>query len=200
MFGPDHFSNNIIRWERHVRPFFEKRKTKKTNILMIRQGYGRAPMWLLENVFHDYKKTTIYCIDEYSPALLKQFKENFKSYADSVVHINVKNIHDGFLSLKDLLFDFVYIDGLYSQDILQSLVCSFPYIKPKGLIIVNNNTNSKEHLSNCPKIAIDAFMQIYASNIKALELSWQAIMLKRSKPLKLKTCRSEYYHEDLEKI
>jgi hypothetical protein len=144
----------------------------------------------------------IYCIDKWENSNdYTRFVNNMSKYGDQVVHYNVKEFRDGILLLpKNVKFDLLFIDDINAKIVLESLVLAFPLVKGRGLIIVDDYTNSKEHLHNCPKAAIDAFFNVYAPFVKALEFSWQAIFLKRSRPLPWKKCNSEYYHEDLTKI
>ena len=148
------------------------------------------------------KNMKIYCIDKWENSNdYTRFVNNMSKYGDQVVHYNVKEFRDGILLLpKNVKFDLLFIDDINAKIVLESLVLAFPLVKGRGLIIVDDYTNSKEHLHNCPKAAIDAFFNVYAPFVKALEFSWQAIFLKRSRPLPWKKCNSEYYHEDLTKI
>ena len=198
-FSKDHFSNNIPRWERLIKPRLEKKN--KLNILVVGCHDGRAPFWLLKNVL-THKDSRIYCIDRFSPDVHKRFKNNMKEFGDTIQDIKVdKFMREGLNSIKhDVQFDMIFLDGMHAQEVLEVMVMTFPMLKAQGLLVVDDNTNSKEHLPNCPKVAIDAFMYIYSPFIKALDISWQAVMLKRSRPLKIKGCKSEYYHEDLDKI
>lgn len=197
----DWFSNNIPRWNRHVKPFLSKRKN--ANILMIGINEGRAPLWLKENNMLKGDKSKILCIDAFGKGqIYENFLKNVAPYEGVIEHRNVINLRDGIYEVINAKkkFDFIFIDSIDSQKVLESLVLTFPLLKPKGLLIIDDYTNNKEHSNICPKAAIDSFMDIYASQIKALELSWQAILLKRSRPLKRLSCKSEYYHENLKNI
>ncbi len=193
-FSDDYFSNNILRWKRHVIPRYQN---KECNALFIGPHEGRAPIWFLENL----PKANALCIESFSENKLEIFKQNTKEFKGRCKFCNM-SFKDGLVKLnyKNQMFDFVFIDTVDSKEVLESLVLVFPLLKPKGLLIIDDYTNSKEHIHNCPKPAIDSFMNIYARYMKALEFSWQAILLKRSKPLPLSKCNSEYYHENLANI
>lgn len=202
-FTKDNFSNNIPRWERLVKPRLEKKS--KLNILIIGVDEGRSSYWLLQKIPKPFKvkESRIFCIDRFSVDVHKRFKNNMKDYGDIVVDIKVdKLMREGLSSLppKEKQFDLIFLDGMQAQELMEIMVMTFPMLKAQGMLVIDDNTNSKEHLPNCPKVAVDAFMYIYAASIKALDISWQAVMLKRSRPLKIKDCKSEYYHEDLDKI
>ena len=203
--GKDHFSNNILRWERHVKPFFDKEPHKKVNILMISGVHdGRAPHWLLENtnISKRGNRSKVYCVDFFKKDVLTRFKKNLDHFGGDIVEeIAVKKcLKESIEKIKMIEFDFIFIDSMGTQELLEMLVLTFPLLKKQGLLIVDDYTNGIEHQFNCPRPAIDAFMNIYAHLIKVRELSWQAIMIKRSKALGIKKCKSEYYHENMELI
>lgn len=192
----DYFSNNLARWNKHVKP------RKPMRSLVIGCHEGRAPLWLLENV----PGSSIICIDNFDkhkPIIFGNFQANITPYKSRVKTYNMSH-RDALIKIASIpnlqLFDFIFIDTVDSKEVLENLILAFPLLKPKGLLIVDDYTNSKEHLPNCPKVAIDSFMNIYAPFVKALEFSWQAILLKRSRKLSWPKCNSEYYHENLKTI
>lgn len=180
----DHFSNNKKRWEKHVTPLKPQRS------MVIGAHEGRAPQWLLDHI----PRSTVICVDDYKKLPAKVFtnaKANMAPYGSRATLIN-QPTRDALLSMTDT-FDFIFIDSVDSQKVLEALILAFPLLKPKGLCIADDYTSSAEHLPNCPKQAIDAFLSIYAPYVKTLELSWQAIFQRRSKKLPWKYCNSEYY-------
>ena len=194
-FTNDHFSNNIPRWKKHVIPRFNG---KECNALFIGPCEGRAPIWFLENLPNAHAM----CIERFEEKTFTLFKQNIRGFKNRCKYLNM-SFKDGLIKLHSKTpnqFDFVFIDTANSKEVLEALVLAYPLLKFKGLLIVDDYTNSKEHISNCPKPAVDSFMNIYAPYMKALEFSWQAILLKRSKPLPWHKCNSEYYHEDLDRI
>lgn len=195
MFTVDWFSNNISRWERHVKPRFESKKIKA---LVIGCHEGRAPIWILENI----PKSSVVCVDDFkkaSKAVFNRLRTNIKPYGDRAKYID-SEFREALIELQDQMFDFIFIATTDSKIVLECMVLAFPLLKAHGLMIVDNYTHSKEHIPNCPRIGVDSFMTVYARYVKALEYSWQAIFLKRSKPLTVPICKSEYYHERLDRI
>lgn len=199
MFTVDWFSNNIPRWERHVKPRFAgdvgAKKKKNIKALVIGCHEGRAPLWILDNI----RGSTVVCVDDFEKSVLNRLKSNIKPYGERARYIN-SGFRDALIELRNEVFDFIFIASIDGMVVLESMVLAFPLLKPKGLMIIDNYTHSKEHLPNCPRMGVDCFMNLYARNVKALEYSWQAIFLKRSKPLKVPRCNSEYYHERLDRI
>ena len=202
-FTTDWFSNNISRWERHVKPHLLPKKDAAKVLIVGGSHEGQAPIWLFENLPF-LKHVDI--IDRFSPGkgVYERFKSNLKPFEKRIGRCTkVKTaLKEGLTDHQNKTnysnysnyYDFIYLDGMQAQELLEMLVLTFPMLKPRGLLICDDNTNSKEHLPNCPKPAIEAFMYIYSPWLMVKELSWQAIMIKRVKPLVMKECRSEYYH------
>ena len=174
---------------KHVIPRFNN---VQCNALFIGPHQGRAPIWFLENI----PQSKVLCIESFSDKNLNIFKQNTKEFKDRCKFLNM-TFRDGLIKVHNHQFDFIFIDTIDSKEVLESLILVFPLLKANGILIIDDYTNSKEHLPNCPKAAVDSFMNCYAPYMKALEFSWQAILLKRSRPLPWPRCKSEYYHEDL---
>ena len=210
----DWFSNNIQRWSK----ILKKYKNKETHVLIDGIYEGRAVIWLFDNIL-THPKCTVTCVQNFTgnkvnlktwaplkPAqsTLSIFKKNLeiKNLTDKV------HIYDGepvdMLRNNDLIkqnYDIIYIDAnRHSKHVLEDSVLAYPMLKPGGYLIFDDYTSNREHDNACPKQAIDAFMDIYASEIKVKELNWQAVLEKRIKPLKVKNCASEYYENDKSNI
>ena len=206
-FTKDWFNNNIPRWERLVKPHLQTSKKTKVNVLIVGGCHeGRAPLWLFEHIKSlSHRESTMHIIDKFGPAILNRFKSNLKQYENNIHIVKVSDKSMLKHGLEEVVrtenfYDFIYLDGMHAQELLEMLVLVFPLLKPRGMLICDDNTNSKEHLPNCPKAAIDAFMYIYSPWIKAVDISWQAVMLKRTKAFKIKGCKSEFYHENMKTI
>jgi len=195
-FTTDWFSNNIKRWETYVKPFLLKIQGR-ANILDIAPYEGRSTCWLLDNI--PRCKVTI-LQPSTNHRVLQNMEKNLAVYGD-----RVKVIHGdiGILKkIKEDSFDFIYIDmGADARYELKAAVLAFDLLKPKGMMVFDDYTIDHLHSrASCPKSAIDAFLDHYARFLKVIHTSWQVILLKRTKPLSIPRCKSEYYHENLNKI
>lgn len=193
-FTQDWFTNNIPLWEKQLLHL----KGKPLTFLEIGTFEGRSALWLLENVL-THKDSRLYCVDKWSGAagsvVYKRFLKNIAPYKDKVVVL--KGLSSAMLrGIKKEMFDFVYIDASkHSQNVMEEAVLSFPLIKPGGLIVFDDYTHNKEHDYNCPRPGIDAFLNVYSSDLKVLITRWQVIAQKRKVPLKRRFCFSEFYRE-----
>jgi predicted O-methyltransferase YrrM len=196
-FSEDWFSKNIPTWTKELKYL----KDKPINILEIGTFEGRSAIWMLENLLQ-HPDSKLYCVDNW----LNQGDRNKKVYDTFIKNIepwkSKVNILKGFSSdiLRSLKekdqFEFIYIDAnKHSQNVLEDAVLSFPLLKKNGILIFDDYTHNKEHDVNCPRIGIDAFLNIYTNQIQVLHMKWQVILRKRQNPLSKKPCYSEYFKE-----
>jgi len=202
-FSLDWFSGNIPAWNRIFKPY----KAKPVEILEVGSYEGRSAMWLLDNIL-THKDAKITCIDNfadkvvryhgervYNPDTLKNFKHNAKFHPGKITLLQG---HSGKMlrKLKPEQFSVIYLDAnTYCKDVLEQAVLAFPLLKKGGLLIFDDYTYSKEHDTRCPRMCIDAFLNVYAKEIQVIQLSWQVIVRKRHKILPDQECFSEYFKE-----
>jgi len=96
-------------------------------------------------------------------------------------------------NITDKVFDFVYIDASrHSRDVLEDAILSWYLIKKGGLLIFDDYTNSHENDNNCPRPAIDAFLNIYSNELDIIHSKWQ-VVIKKKNPTNRQPCYSEDY-------
>lgn len=196
MFTEDWFSGNIPTWRR----LLSRLKGKPVRFLEIGTFEGRSAVWVLENIL-THPESKLFVVDhwkyvgENNKDVFSTFKKNIAPYKDKVQIL--KGYSRNMLrNLKAPQFDFVYIDAnRHSQNVLEDAVLSFPLLKPGGTMIFDDYTHNKEHTVDCPRPGIDAFMNMYANEIKVLHTKWQVVLQKRKKPLLRKPCYSEMFQE-----
>lgn len=188
-FSVDWFSNNIPLWKKHLKKF----KDKTTIALEVGSYEGRSASWLLENIL-THNNSRIFCIDNFSEGTYNQYIANMVKYKNKVKTL-VGNSSE-MLKHMDILkheFDIIYIDANHhSRHVLEDAILSFAVLKVGGILIFDDNTDSKEHDNTCPKPAINAFLNAYAGELKVLHTGWQVIIQKK-KYSKQRSCRSEMH-------
>jgi predicted O-methyltransferase YrrM len=179
----DWWSNNVSRWRALVLPHFQG-TDRALDVLELGSHEGITCNWLMENLA---TPPTYVCIDAYSTkdptgALQQRFKSNVKPFAKR----GLIKAYDG--DILDILrkipagtmFDLIYIDQLaQSKDVLQAAVICYEHLRPDGIMVLDDYTHDKWHSSSCPRPGIDAFINNYAESIEVIDLSWQAIIVKR---------------------
>jgi len=195
-FSIDWFSNNIHLWEKHLKKF----QDKPVHFLEIGTFEGKSALWLLENIL-THPKSHLTCIDNFS-IKTKDGQDAYKRLTKNLLPFKSKvtilkgDSQEELRKLPQNKFDFVYIDGdRHSQNVLEDAVLAFPCVKPNGVMIFDDYTHNKEHDINCPRLGVDAFLNIYANDIKVLFSKWQVVLMKCKQPVKRRPCYSEFYDE-----
>lgn len=195
----DHFSHNIHRWNEMILPRYVN---KRTRMLIIGANGGRSAHYALTTFLASHEQSSLVCLDNYQSATAT--KQEFHDRVMTTPQNKNKtilldgDIPDNLKTLKNNIFDIVYIDSEHSsRHNMEYAVLCFSLLKPQGIMVFHNYTNGHYHHNNCPKPGIDAFLDAYAQEIKVLYVGWELYLMKRSRPLKRVVCKSEYYHEDI---
>lgn len=174
---------------------------RAVKVLDIAPHEGRSTVWLLDNV-PGCHVTVLQTSDD--TKVIRNMLHNLSMQQHSNASASVSVLLGGLEKLPPLKhesFDFVYVDsGHDARFTLEAAVQSFNLLKPGGLMVFDDYTTDRLHGYQCPKPAIDAFVSVYSKYLKVFHASWQLMLLKRRNPLRVPPCKSEYYHEDLDKV
>jgi len=165
-----------------------------TRILEIGSYEGASACYLIEKLANS-KDIELHCIDSWEgglehkdgggaesdmSAVENRFHHNIKVALSKVKHPVKLFTHKGFSDneLSKLIvnnmqgyFDFIYIDGSHqAPDVLCDAVLSFRLLKNNGVLVFDDYLWQEELPQGtdpirCPKIAIDAFTNIYCRKI-----------------------------------
>lgn len=195
-FSEDWFSGNIPSWKKQL----GRLRGKPLRFLEIGTFEGRSALWVLENIL-THPDSKLYVIDhwkyvgEHNKQVYETFKKNISPHA-AKVHVLKGYSRDMLRGLKAPQFDFVYIDAnRHSQNVLEDAVMSFPLLKPRGMMILDDYTHNKEHDNMCPRPGIDCFLNTYAGEIEVLHTGWQVVVRKRARPMLRRPCYSELFKD-----
>ena len=163
-------------------------------ILEIGCFEGMATCWLLDEVLTD-PDARITCIDIFEGVLDFQIKNPDKHrLIERNFDINIARNGAGYKvnkivgysqevmrSLPLNSFDIVYIDGSHkASDVLEDAVISWRLVKPGGLIIFDDyNFVFEDHPEWNTGLAIDAFMKLFADQIKVIEIDQRQVFLEK---------------------
>jgi predicted O-methyltransferase YrrM len=189
------FENNIIHWMKDIGHFAG---SPGLRFLEVGCYEGLATCWLLENILtHDESQIT--CIDSFdfggqgdmdmvinemdhrTTDIQSRFDHNIRVSGNE--HKVEKIIDFSQIALRSLplsYYDFVYIDGSHKAvDVLEDAVLAWRLLKEGGILTFDDyRWEGALDYRKCPKIAIDAFLEIYASQIAFIRRDYQVTIKK----------------------
>jgi predicted O-methyltransferase YrrM len=176
-FTADWFGSNIGVWQQML-----SRLAAKPNLVFLEIGCfeGRATIWLLGNILAS-KTSKIHCIDIFEGDYEQRFDHNMKvaRCEDQVTKIKGYS-QEALRQLPLNHYDFIYVDGSHVvSDVLEDAVLAFRLLKSGGIMIFDDyewDWFNDEYL--VPKMAIDAFLRIYARKCELLHKGYQVILRK----------------------
>lgn len=182
-FSSDWFTQNIPIWQEVLKPY---RGEPNVSYLEVGAYEGGSIIWMLENILiHPTAKLT--AIDIFSgPYKDKYFKNIEQSgYSDKVTTITAYSQ----LALRSLQlnsYDIIYIDGSHAkQDVLEDAVLSWRLLKSGGVLIFDDyrwagcfGESETTDPTDCPKVAIDPFVQCFEKYFHVVHNGKQLILRK----------------------
>ena len=188
-FTQDWFSFNIPAWESILGKF-----PARTCVLEIGSFEGRSAVWLMENAINNGGSIT--CIDTW-----KGGWEHDKETMDGTMQRFTKNMDiakaktgidyymewgESHKSLSKLIsgheeYDFIYVDGSHSaRDVLSDAVMAYHLLCKGGIMCFDDYFwGPADQILERPKLAIDAFCNIYAKDIDFLGIGTQVWVKKK---------------------
>jgi predicted O-methyltransferase YrrM len=185
-------------WEQLI-PMLPERTEEGRSFLEIGSFEGRSMVWMIENMMQDGDHLD--CIDtwqggeehgqedmkfvearfDYNLALLEQrfpTIEIEKLKGSSVAQLG--NMTAG-LDRGTWLLDFIYIDGSHiAKDVLTDACMAWPLLKPKGIMVFDDYVwGNPRDILHRPKVAIDAFVNIFAEEVEVIHVGYQLVVRKK---------------------
>ena len=156
---------------------------------------GRSSVWIMENMMSDGEH--LVCIDtweggeehgeENMSEVEERFRHNMQIAKDKSPMRNFQTIKDfSYSALASLVgspfdFDFIYIDGSHkAPDVLTDACMAWPLLKKGGLMVFDDYMwgNPRDALHR-PKIAIDAFTNIFGETAEIVHVGYQLVVRKK---------------------
>lgn len=191
-FSQDWFSHSLLVWEQFLQPL---KGMPDLRILEIGSGEGRSTCWLLENIAIDLA-ARITCIDPFegsaeqegliNQSMLKTVEQRFdwnieKTGTPEKVRKVVGTSQTVLRSLIPNTYHLAYINGSQiASDVLEDALLTWRLVKMGGLLIFEDYefVCASEVAEDPPKVAIDAFLNLFKRKIKLLYQSHQVILEK----------------------
>lgn len=181
-FSSDWVSENIRHWEQALAPMKDKPGVKA---LEIGSFEGRSALWFLTNVL-SHPTSSIACVDIFdNPVVEERFDKNIAISGLSTKVTKVKARSDD--ALKQFTsgsYDFIYVDGSHvAKDVLVDAVFAWELLKPGGVVIFDDyewaGFGPRVGRHKTPKLAINAFLNVYSPYAEVLHKGSQLILRKK---------------------
>lgn len=182
-FTNDWFKHNAKNWDKFPRI---------QSALEIGSYEGQSSVWIIEHMLEESGR--IYCIDTWAGGeehggidfdeVESRFDKNVK--AAKFGYQQVFKIKDKSCKALATLFrlnetfDFIYIDGSHiAKDVLTDACMSWPMLNRGGIMVFDDyGWGNPRDILHRPKIAIDAFVNIFAEELQLTGCGAQAIVRK----------------------
>jgi len=159
---------------------------------------GRSAVWIAENMMQD--GDILGCIDtweggeEHSAEDMGAVEARFdcninllrtkypERYIDQYKDTSTKALVQILSPPNYSKFAFIYIDGSHiAKDVLTDACMAWPLLKPKGLMVFDdyNWMPSPRDILHRPKLAIDAFVNIFAEEVEVVHAGYQMVIRKK---------------------
>jgi len=177
-FTADWFSRHIPTWERLLTTY----KDTPASFLELGCFQGMATTWMMDRILThpDAKITCIDTFDGYAEFSSKCresqwdiFLSNTEKYGSKVQVF--KGYTSTVLKTLDGSYDFIYVDADHrASSVIEDAVLAFRHLKVGGLLCFDDYLwNLRPREIDRPKMAIDAFVKIYADYIDVVDIDYQ---------------------------
>lgn len=189
------FTKDWFNWAPAVWEQLAAHLPERKAFLEIGSFEGRSTVWIVENMMED--GGFIDCIDtweggeEHSAEDMAAVEARFVS---NVLLLSEKHPQRHVCSIKgrstDELasmipckneYDFIYIDGSHvAKDVLTDACMAWQLLKPMGIMVFDDYMwgNPRDALHR-PKVAIDAFTNIFAEEAEIIHVGYQLVVRKK---------------------
>jgi len=158
---------------------------------------GRSSIWIAENMM--VENDILRCIDtweggeEHGEENMSEVEERFrhnlivateKLPRRRIIQQKGTSVRElaRWLTTDNQHFDFIYIDGSHiAKDVLTDACMAWPLLKTEGFMVFDDYTwtpNARDILHR-PKIAVDAFVNIFAEEVEFVHIGYQLIVRKK---------------------
>jgi predicted O-methyltransferase YrrM len=168
---------------------------ERKRFLEIGSFEGRSTVWLAENMLEDggvvvaidtweggeeHESMNMGSVEDRFDHNMNVLKEKFpkryvsKVRADSYHALAVQSDHRA-------PYDFIYVDGSHvAKDVLTDLCMAWPLLKDGGIMVMDDYLwGEPRDILHRPKMAIDAFMNVFAEAQDILHVGYQVAVRKK---------------------
>jgi hypothetical protein len=182
-FSADWFTMHLPAWKKVLEPFQGK---PGLNYLEVGSYEGRSMIWMMENVLTDPTARAT-AVDLFDGPFKDKFAANIERCGAGAKVTSIAGYSQVVLRTLPLdAFDIIYIDGSHAKsDVLEDTVLSWRLLKVGGLMIFDDYLNAErsryvEGEFECPKMAIDPFVQCFEGRCEVLHNEYQLVIRKKA--------------------
>lgn len=191
-FTKDWFSQAPEVWT-HIIPMLPGEPGERS-FLEIGSFEGRSAVWIAENMMKegDYLR----CVDtwkggeEHSQEDMGEVQQRFLRNMEKLENLKPLNwcaIREtsvmalGEMLQESYIFEFIYIDGSHqAKDVLTDACMAWQVLAPGGIMVFDDYVwGDPRDILHRPKIAIDAFVNIFAEDLTVVHSGYQLVVKKR---------------------
>ena len=169
------------------------RRKPKLRYLEVGVFEGRSLFWMFDNILTG-PDTSAVAVDLFGPTYEKTFLDNLAATRRTHQVRVLKGRSEEILhSLPVRSFDIIFIDGSHAaRDVLTDAVQGWTLLADGGLLILDDYANERPRDEFAkldkvpddlkPRIAIDAFLTAFRSEVEVVEHGYQVAVKKRAPP------------------
>lgn len=191
------FTEDWFSWAPSVWEQLSEKLPQRRYFLEVGSYEGRSMVWMAENMA-DPDFAYIFCIDTWAggeehgahdmAAVEERFDHNRQLIQTRYPELAVRKCKGkssshlaGLQEDYEGMFDFVYIDGSHiARDVLTDACMAWPLLRKGGVLVFDDYLwGAPRDLLHRPKVAVDAFMNIFAEELEPLHLGYQAAIRKK---------------------
>lgn len=186
------FTKDWFHWAPEVWEQLTPHVPYKLSFLEIGSFEGRSAIWIAENMAAANAEIT--CVDTWEGGEEHKLRGEDMVSAEALFDANIAaceapvrftkfkdTSHRALCALHEKTFDFIYIDGSHvGKDVLTDACMAWPLLRAGGFMVFDDYLwgNPRDALHR-PKMAIDAFVNIFGEEIELRYSGYQLIMSKK---------------------
>lgn len=190
------YTQDWFHWAPHVWEQLIPMLPKRQRFLELGAYEGRSTVWITEHMVED--EGVLISVDTWEGAEehknsgedMREIEKNFdhnhrllrKAFPErNVVKLKVSS-YDALTDMaKGPKFDFIYVDASHTApDVLTDACVAWPILKPGGIMVFDDYLwGDARDVLHRPKLAVDAFVNIFSEQMEFVHLGYQFIVRKR---------------------
>ncbi len=175
-FTSDWFSRHVPLWMRYLGGL----QGRPLRVLEVGSYEGRSAVWVLQNLLR-HPESQLHCVDMWDNSeVQRRFRNNVVETGRGSQVLEYRGESSTVLRTVSGEFDVIYIDGDHeARSVLTDVVLCWGLLKPGGMLVFDDyGWNGLVEFA--PRMAIDAFLQLWMTQIEVIHLGYQVFVRRRA--------------------